>query len=88
MQTGSPANLRAIAMNIDDAGKPPVAPSNRLCRPKAIPDSVYPNMWRVLWPDGRLSDLANLTRVNDAIACFMESAERRQRQSRKTGGAE
>jgi hypothetical protein len=53
----------------------------------AMPDSVYPGMWRVRWPDGRVSDLANLTRVNDAIASFMESAERRERRSRKTGGA-
>jgi hypothetical protein len=59
--------------------KSPVAPPKRLCRPKAIPDSVYPGMWRVRWPDGSVSDFANLTRVNDAIACFMESAERRQR---------
>jgi hypothetical protein len=56
-----------------------VAPSKRLCRPKAIPDSVYPGMWRVQWPDGRVSDLANLTRINDAIACFVESAGRRKR---------
>lgn len=40
--------------------------------PKAIPDANYPGMWRVRWPDGRVSDLANLSRVNDAIAGFME----------------
>ena len=73
----------------DDYPEGAVAPSKRLCRPKAIPDSVYPSLWRVRWPDGRVSDLANVTRVNDAIACFMESADRqrRQRQSRKSGGA-
>lgn len=78
-----------IAMKLDDesldvpgGGNTSVAPSKRLCRPKAIPDSVYPDMWRVQWPDGRLSDLANLTRVNDAIACFLESVERRRRQRR------
>jgi|GEM_PF-2637633 hypothetical protein len=63
----------------ENGSKTPGAASKRLCRPKAIPDSVYPGMWRVRWPDGRLSDLANLTRVNDAVSCFMESAERRQR---------
>ena len=29
-------------------------------------------MWRVRWLDGRLSDKANISRVNDAIADFME----------------
>ena len=70
----------------DDYPEGAVAPSKRLCRPKAIPDSVHAGMWRVRWPDGRVSDLANLTRINDAIACFMESAERRQRR-RGQGGA-
>ena len=40
--------------------------------PKAIPDAIYAGMWRVRWPDGRLSDKANISRVNDAIADFME----------------
>ena len=40
--------------------------------PKAILDSVYPGMWRAGWPDGRVSDMANISRVNDAIACFLE----------------
>ena len=62
-----------------DGAKAPTAPSKRLCRPMAMPDSVYPGMWRVRWPDGRVSDLANLTRINDAIACFMESAGRLKR---------
>ena len=60
--------------------KSSVAPSKRLCRPIAIQDSVYPNMWRVQWPDGRLSDITNLSRAKDAIAAFMESEERRQRE--------
>jgi len=36
-------------------------------------------MWRVRWPDGRLSDMTNLTRAKDAVACFMETEERRRR---------
>ena len=28
-----------------------------------VPDTVYPGMWRVRSPDGRLTDMANLTRV-------------------------
>lgn len=48
-------------------------------RPKVIPDAAYPGMWRVQWSDGRLSDMANLTRAQDAAACFTETAERRKR---------
>ena len=36
-------------------------------------------MWRVRWPDGRLSDMVNLSRAKDAIAAFIESTERRLR---------
>ena len=34
---------------------------------------------RVRWPDGRLSHMTNLTRAKDAITCFIETEERRQR---------
>ena len=48
-------------------------------QPKVVPDAARPNMWRVRWPDGRLSDITNLTRAKDAITCFIETEERRQR---------
>jgi hypothetical protein len=48
-------------------------------RPKVVPDAAYPSMWQVRWPDGSLSDMVNLTRAKDAIACFMETEGRRQR---------
>ncbi len=48
-------------------------------RPKLVPDDVYPGMWRVQWPDGRLSDMTNFSRAADAAACFIETEERRQR---------
>jgi hypothetical protein len=48
-------------------------------RPKVVPDATRRGMWRVRWPDGRLSDMTNLTRAKDAVACFMETQERRQR---------
>jgi hypothetical protein len=38
----------------------------------------HPGMWRVRWPDGRLSDITNLTRAKGADASFMETEERRQ----------
>jgi hypothetical protein len=33
---------------------------------RIVPDAVYPNTWRVIWPDGRVSDLANISRIKDA----------------------
>ena len=48
-------------------------------RPKLMPDAVHPGIWRVRWPDGRLSDMTNLTRAKDAVTCFIETEERRQR---------
>ena len=48
-------------------------------QPKAVPDAAHPGMWRVRWRDGRLSDMTNLTRAKDAVACFMETEERRRR---------
>jgi hypothetical protein len=48
-------------------------------RPRVVPDAARSGMWRVRWPDGRLSDVTNLTRAKDAVACFMETEERRQR---------
>ena len=48
-------------------------------KPKVVPDAAHPGMWHVRWPDGRLSDMTNLTRAKDAVACFMETGERRQR---------
>jgi hypothetical protein len=48
-------------------------------RPKLMPDTTHPGMWWVRWPDGRLSDLTNLARAKDAVACFIETEERRER---------
>jgi len=42
-------------------------------------DKAYPDMHRVRWPDGQLSDLANLSRANDAAARFNESLDREYR---------
>ena len=44
-----------------------------------VPDATHTGMWRVRWPDGCLSDITNLTRAKDAVACFMETEERRRR---------
>jgi hypothetical protein len=35
---------------------------------RVVPDEKYPGMWRVRSPDGRLSDMANITWAKDAAA--------------------
>src|SRR5215813_9491510 len=41
---------------------------------KIVPDSKYPNMYRIVLPDGRLSDMLNLSRAQDAAARFEKIA--------------
>jgi hypothetical protein len=55
-------------------------------RAHVVRDETYPEMWRVQWPDGRLSDMVNLSRANDAAACFNETVER-ERRGRQTPAA-
>jgi hypothetical protein len=45
---------------------------------QVVRDTTHPNMWRMVWPDGRLSDLSNLTRVKDAaeVICANGPPER------------
>jgi hypothetical protein len=33
---------------------------------RVVQDSIYPNMWRVKFADGTISDMVNLTRAKDA----------------------
>jgi len=37
-----------------------------------VPDTHWPNMWRIAWPDGRLSDMTNLSRARDAAQVIAE----------------
>src|SRR5215813_1773680 len=37
-----------------------------------VPDADWPGMWRIAWPDGRLSDLVNLPRAKDAAEAISE----------------
>ncbi len=46
---------------------------------RVVPDTQYPGTWRAQWPDGSLSDMANLSRAKDAVARLVETEERRQR---------
>ena len=31
-----------------------------------VPDDKWPGMWRIVWPDGKISDMVNLDRAKDA----------------------
>jgi hypothetical protein len=33
---------------------------------RIVPDDRWPNMWRMVWPDGQVADSANLSRIKDA----------------------
>jgi hypothetical protein len=54
---------------------------------RIIRDAAYSDMHRVRWPDGSLSDMANLSRANDAAARFNETIERELRGRRKPSEA-
>jgi hypothetical protein len=38
---------------------------------RIVPDLVWPKMWRVEFPAGRLSDMVNRTRAKDAAAALV-----------------
>jgi hypothetical protein len=46
---------------------------------RVVHDETYPDMRRVRWPDGQLSDMVNLSRAYDAAARFNESLDREYR---------
>jgi hypothetical protein len=39
-----------------------------------VPDKTYPGMWRVVRPDGLLSDMVNKTRAKDVARGLAENA--------------
>jgi len=39
-----------------------------------VPDKTYPGMWRVLRPEGSLSDMVNKTRAKDVARGLAENA--------------
>jgi hypothetical protein len=40
--------------------------------PRIIPDERWPGMFRLLLPDGSLTDMLNLTRAKDALAAIRD----------------
>ena len=79
MRTPSADCSRALASRASPRTRADARPGRYPRKPKVVPDPARPDMWRVQWPDGRLSDMTNLTRAKDAVACFMEPEERCQR---------
>jgi hypothetical protein len=39
---------------------------------RVTPDANWLGMWRMIWPDGSKSDIANLSRIKDAAAAICE----------------
>jgi hypothetical protein len=39
---------------------------------RIVPSTSHAGLWWLLWPDGRISDLANLSRIKDAAAVICE----------------
>jgi hypothetical protein len=39
------------------------------------PDTQWPHMWRIRTPDGRVSDMVNLTRAKDAALAWAQRHE-------------
>jgi hypothetical protein len=44
-----------------------------------VPDKEWRGMYRVRKPDGRLTDMVNLTRARDAARCFAEQERQQER---------
>jgi hypothetical protein len=40
---------------------------------RVVPDATYPDMWRVVYPDGELGDRKNLFRAQDEATFQMRS---------------
>ena len=58
-----------------------------MLKARVVRDERWPNMFRVQWPDGSLSDMVNLSRANDAAARFNETQGREQRGRQSRVGA-
>lgn len=46
---------------------------------KLVQDKNYSEMYRIKWPDGKISDMVNKTRAKDAILRFNETEGRKER---------
>jgi hypothetical protein len=51
---------------------------------RIVPDRVYPGMWRVKMPTGKLSDMTNLVRAKDAAMSIALSMLNREQKAQET----
>jgi len=51
---------------------------------RIVRDEVYPQMWRVEFPDGSRSDMVNRARAKDAARTHALTVGRRTRKARQT----
>jgi hypothetical protein len=54
---------RAYLLHNGNGGRPLV---------RIEPDASWPGMWRMHWPDGRVSDMGDLKQIRDAAAAICE----------------
>ena len=47
-----------------------------MLKPKIEPDARHPQMYRIRYADGTLSEMVNLTRAKDALAALQAAYER------------
>jgi hypothetical protein len=48
-------------------------PDRTMALARIVPDKKYSSLWRVVYPDGRLSDMVNLTRAKDVARGIAET---------------
>jgi hypothetical protein len=63
------------------AAQPALAPDSFAVSsiPPLVQDQQFPNMWRIAFPDGRLSIMVNITRAKDALALAKRRSRRADR---------
>jgi hypothetical protein len=59
-------NAGKLAFKQTAHGLAVVLPGSKRAIVHVLPDLTYPTMWRVRFPDGRLSSMANKPRAKDA----------------------
>jgi hypothetical protein len=72
-----PTETTPVAPVSDSSRPPPVAAGRRgyalrYGNAKKPLVRVIPDSWRMIWPDGQLSDMATLSRAKDAAIAFCE----------------
>ena len=73
---GSDVGLNALHQSSETAPQQPERISGSVARssaPRIVADQQWPNMYRIAFPDGRLSDMVNITWAKEALRRARES---------------